>query len=148
MTDVMNQVDSADKGLQIKRVYDAPSEADGFRVLVDRLWPRGLSRERVKFDEWIRELSPTPSLRRWFSHAPERFDYFRERYLAQLDDGEGNAERAASIIRQAEQRRVTLLYGAKDPVHNHAVVLEEWLRRQAEGLSGEQATILKTGSRS
>lgn len=148
MTDFMNQVDSAGTGFQIKRVYDAPSESDGFRVLVDRLWPRGLSRERVKFDEWIRELSPSPSLRRWFSHAPERFDYFRERYLAQLDDGEGNAERAAFLILQAEQRRVTLLYGAKDPVHNHAIVLEEWLKRQAKGLSGEQETSLKTSIRS
>ena len=132
MTERTEQGDAAKQTLRIKRVYDAPAEEDGFRVLVDRLWPRGLSRERVKFDEWIRELSPTPSLRRWFSHAPERFDYFRERYLAQLDDGEGNAERAAALLRQAEKGRVTLLYGAKDPVHNHAVVLAEWLRRQAK----------------
>ncbi|MEJ8305202.1 DUF488 domain-containing protein [Saccharibacillus sacchari] len=131
MNDLIDRVDSADKRLQIKRVYDTPAQEDGFRVLVDRLWPRGLSRERVKFDEWMRELSPTPSLRRWFSHTPERFDYFRERYLAQLDDGEGNTDRAAFLLRQAEKGRVTLLYGAKDPVHNHAVVLEEWLRRQA-----------------
>lgn len=132
MNDSIDPVDSADKGLYIKRVYDTPSEEDGFRVLVDRLWPRGLSREQVKFDEWIRELSPTPSLRRWFSHAPERFDYFRERYLAQLDDGEGNAERAESLLHQAKKGRVTLLYGAKDPVHNHAIVLKEWLKRKAE----------------
>ncbi|WP_051507180.1 DUF488 domain-containing protein [Saccharibacillus sacchari] len=137
MTDLVDRFDLADTGLQIKRVYDVPAEEDGFRVLVDRLWPRGLSRERVKFDEWIRELSPTPSLRRWFSHAPERFDYFRERYLAQLDDGEGNAERAATLLRQAEKGRVTLLYGAKDPVHNHAIVLEEWLNQQAKRRSGE-----------
>lgn len=115
------------KGLVIKRIYDAPDENDGYRVLVDRLWPRGISKERACLDEWMRELSPMPSLRRWFNHAPDRFDFFRERYLAQLVDGEGNAERAASLLRLAEQQRVTLLYAAKDPLHNHAVVLQEWL---------------------
>ena len=118
-------------GIGIKRVYDPPGEEDGIRVLVDRLWPRGLSRERAQLDDWMRELSPTPSLRRWFSHAPDRFDYFRERYLAQLEDGDGNKERAESLLRRAEQSRVTLLYAAKDTVHNHAAVLEEWLRKQA-----------------
>ncbi|MDO3412434.1 DUF488 family protein [Saccharibacillus sp. CPCC 101409] len=116
-------------GLQIKRIYDARADDDGFRVLVDRLWPRGLSRERAALDDWVRELSPSPSLRRWFSHAPERFDYFRERYMAQLDEGENNPSLAESLLRRAENGRVTLLYAAKDPVHNHAVVLEEWLRR-------------------
>lgn len=111
----------------IKRIYDEPDENDGYRVLVDRLWPRGISKERVRLDDWMRELSPMPSLRRWFNHAPDRFDFFRERYLAQLDEGEGNAERSESLLRLAERQRVTLLYAAKDPVHNHAAVLQEWL---------------------
>ncbi len=114
-------------GLAIKRIYEAPSEYDGYRVLVDRLWPRGISKERAQLDDWMRELSPMPSLRRWFNHAPERFDYFRERYLLQLADGEGNAERAEALLRRAEQGRVTLLYAARDPLHNHAVILQEWL---------------------
>ncbi|NGZ74694.1 DUF488 family protein [Saccharibacillus sp. VR-M41] len=136
-SDARDAAFSSERGLRIKRVYESPSEDDGYRVLIDRLWPRGLSRERVRMDDWMRELSPSPSLRRWFSHAPERFDYFRERYLAQLDDGEGNCQRAAELLRRAEQGRVTLLYAAKDPVHNHAVVLEEWLKRQKEKDSAE-----------
>ncbi|OWA37546.1 hypothetical protein B9G55_05695 [Saccharibacillus sp. O16] len=117
-------------GLRIKRIYDLPSEEDGHRVLVDRLWPRGITRERAQLDDWLIELSPTPSLRRWFSHAPDRFDYFRERYLAQLDDGQGNRERADALLRLSEEKRVTLLYAARDTAHNHAVVLKEWLLGQ------------------
>lgn len=112
--------------IRLKRVYDAPDPADGYRILVDRLWPRGLSRERAMLDEWDRELAPSTWLRQWFGHEPSRFEEFRRRYLAELQD---HRLALAELRRRAREGALTLVYAAKDTEHNDAIVLAEVLRR-------------------
>jgi len=111
--------------VRLKRAYDPPETADGYRVLVDRLWPRGVKREQARLDEWARELAPSAELRRWFGHDPERFDEFRRRYRGELAAHE---EKLADLRRRARDGTVTLVYGARDTEHNDAVVLAELLR--------------------
>lgn len=111
--------------LRVKRAYEPAAPADGHRVLVDRVWPRGVSRERARIDEWARELAPSGELRRWFGHDPERFDEFRTRYRRQLSTQERELERLRA---RAASGRVTLVYGARDERRNNAVVLAELLR--------------------
>jgi uncharacterized protein YeaO (DUF488 family) len=108
-----------------KRAYEPPSPGDGRRVLVDRLWPRGLKRESAAIDDWPRELAPSDELRRWFGHDPERFAEFRRRYRAEL---RGQRERLEQLRGAARRGPITLLYGARDEHHNNAVVLAEVLR--------------------
>ena len=109
-------------GIRIKRSYDEPEQADGFRVLVDRLWPRGIKKQTAAIDAWMRELAPSSELRKWFDHDPLRFTEFRRRYRQELK--ERAAEREA--LRQRSKRQpVTLLYAAKDVHINHAVVLRQ-----------------------
>lgn len=114
--------------VRIRRVYEEPSADDGLRVLVDRLWPRGRSKQSAHVDVWIKDIAPSKELRTWFGHIPERFDEFASRYRAELD---ANPE-AVSHLREliAGHPRVTLLYGAKDNEHNNAVVLRNYLRDQ------------------
>lgn len=112
--------------LAIKRVYDPASPSDGFRVLVDRLWPRGLTKERAAVDLWCKALAPSPDLRKWFGHDPARWNEFREQYNAEL---ESRVEDAREVLEIARKQKVTLVYGARDPVHNHAIVLLAYLRR-------------------
>ena len=111
--------------VRVKRVYDPPEPQDGYRVLVDRLWPRGVSRERAHLDEWARDLAPSDQLRKWFGHAPERFEQFRSRYLEELA---GHEEHLGALRAQAERGPLTLVYAARDERHNDAVVLAELLR--------------------
>ncbi|BDZ53495.1 DUF488 domain-containing protein [Agromyces marinus] len=111
----------------IKRVYDAPEASDGYRVLVDRLWPRGISKERAELDEWAKDAAPSPELRAEWHHAADRagtFDGFAARYRAELD---GSAAAAALLEVAGTHERVTLVYGARDETQNHARVLLEWL---------------------
>jgi DNA-3-methyladenine glycosylase len=110
--------------VRIKRVYDEPSADDGYRVLVDRVWPRGLSKDEASFDEWAKDVAPSTELRRWFGHDPAKFDEFVERYRAELSGSDKLAELRA---RCRQHPVVTLLYGAKDTEHNQAVVLRELL---------------------
>jgi len=110
-----------------KRIYDEVSADDGYRVLIDHVWPRGVSRERAHLDEWARELAPSDSLRRWFDHVPDRFPSFRERYRAELA---ARAERLDTLRARAASGRVTILYAARDREHNNAVVLAELLRER------------------
>jgi uncharacterized protein YeaO (DUF488 family) len=110
----------------IKRIYDDPADDDGFRVLVDRLWPRGVSKERAKLDLWLKEIAPSPPLRTQFAHMQERFADFRVAYEAELD---GNPAVATLLDLGARHGRVTLLYGARDPEVNHARVLLDFIRR-------------------
>jgi uncharacterized protein YeaO (DUF488 family) len=112
--------------VRLKRVYDPAGPMDGHRVLIDRLWPRGVSRERAKLDEWERELAPSKELRQWFGHRPERFDEFRRRYIEELDS---QRPRLTSLRRRAREGTLTLVYAAHDTEHNDAVVLAEVLRR-------------------
>lgn len=99
---------------------------DGFRILVDRVWPRGISRERARLDEWDRTLSPSTRLREWFGHDPSRFEEFRTRYLEEL---QAQRDRLAELRALARQGTLTLVYGAKDSEHNQAIVLAEVLRQ-------------------
>ena len=109
---------------QIRRVYDSPQRSDGVRVLVDRLWPRGLKKVDAHLDHWMKDVAPTPKLRVWFGHRPERFREFGRRYKRELT---GNSA-VAELRKLARRGRVTLLYGAKDPKINHAVVLQSIVR--------------------
>src|SRR3954452_1712591 len=112
--------------VRLKRAYDPATPTDGYRVLVDRLWPRGVSRERARLDVWEKDLAPSPELRRWFGHAPERFDEFRRRYVDEL---RGRRRELAALRRRAREGTLTLVYSAHDREHNDAVVLAEILRR-------------------
>ncbi|GAA0423747.1 hypothetical protein Acor_44430 [Acrocarpospora corrugata] len=109
---------------RIKRIYDEVDPSDGFRVLIDRLWPRGVSKEHACLDLWLKEVAPSPELRTWFDHRADRFTEFTTRYTAELDTNP-----AARTLRQLGRAHptVTLLYGAKNPEINHAVVLAEYL---------------------
>jgi uncharacterized protein YeaO (DUF488 family) len=110
------------RSLAIKRVYERPAASDGSRILVDRLWPRGLSKAKAALDGWNRDVAPSPALRKWFDHRPERFAEFAKRYRAELKDN------AAIADLRAITGKVTLLYGARDPKINHAVVLAAVLK--------------------
>jgi uncharacterized protein YeaO (DUF488 family) len=112
--------------VRLKRAYEPPTASDGYRVLVDRLWPRGVRREEARLDEWARELAPSAELRRWFGHDPERFEEFRRRYTDELA---GQEEKLRELRRRAREGALTLVYSARDVEHNDAVVLAEILRR-------------------
>ena len=109
----------------IKRIYEKPVRRDGYRVLVDRLWPRGIKKESAALDEWLRDIAPTTQLREWFAHEPDRWPAFRDRYLEELGT---HAALLDALHERATQQRVTLLYAARDKKINHAVVLEEAIR--------------------
>ena len=109
-----------------KRVYEEPVRGDGLRILVDRLWPRGLRKQKAALDMWASEVAPTPSLRTWFDHRPDRFAEFKRRYRDQLKHNPALADVRAQI----GNRKATLLYAAKDPAINHAVVLAQVLSKQ------------------
>lgn len=111
--------------VQVKRIYDRAAPDDGYRVLIDHVWPRGVSRERARLDEWARELAPSDELRRWFGHVPERFADFRTRYRAELS---AQGERVDALRSRAAHGPLTILYAAKDREHNNAVVLAELIR--------------------
>lgn len=110
--------------IQVKRIYDPPALSDGRRVLVDRLWPRGMTKEAAQLDDWLKELAPSDDLRRWFGHEPDRWEEFRSRYLAELQDRQESLD---TLRTAAKKGTVTLLFAAKDPEHNNAVVLQEIL---------------------
>jgi len=111
--------------IKAKRVYEQASEQDGFRILVDRLWPRGVSKEKAKIDLWLREIAPSSELRKWFAHDPKKWEEFKNRYKAELRDKHDLLSR----INEAERDRttVTLLYSARDEEHNNAVALIKML---------------------
>lgn len=110
--------------ITIKRSYEPASPDDGYRVLVDRLWPRGLSRERLRIDRWCKELAPSTELRQWFAHDASRWSEFRHRYLSELDQ---NGQQLNELLTLAGDRRLTLLYSARDAQHNNAAVLRDRL---------------------
>ena len=109
----------------IKRVYGKPDATDGFRVLVDRLWPRGVSKEHAEVDEWLKDVGPSDDLRKWFGHVPDRFGEFATRYRAELATSEALSALKALV---ADHENVTLVYSAKDEEHNQAVVLRDVLQ--------------------
>ncbi|MCW1099764.1 MULTISPECIES: DUF488 domain-containing protein [Streptomyces] len=109
-----------------RRIYESPTPQDGKRVLVDRLWPRGMSKEKAGLDEWLRDVAPSTDLRRWYHHDPERYDEFRRRYYAELEDSDHEAalERLRALSADA---KVTLLTATKDVDHSEAAALAQWL---------------------
>ena len=115
--------------IQIKRVYDAPEESDGMRILVDRLWPRGIKKETLQLDDWAKVLAPSTEARKAFAHKVENFGEFKGRYEAELDQS-AEAHEYVSTLAASNPPVVTLLYAAKDPQVNHAIVLKGWLERQ------------------
>ena len=112
-----------------KRAYDVAEKSDGYRILVDGVWPRGLSKEDLRIDIWLREIAPSASLRKWFNHEPEKWPVFKERYLEELRANPQAVQRFNDAARGYET--VTLIYGAKDREHNQAVVLRDFLRQRA-----------------
>jgi uncharacterized protein YeaO (DUF488 family) len=116
------------KTLRVKRVYDPPSNDDGVRVLVDRLWPRGLTKATAAVDLWLKDIAPSVTLRRWFNHdpSPSRWSEFTDRYFEELDNKKASIAALAGAVRHG---KVTLLFGARDPDHNNAVALFSYLNR-------------------
>lgn len=112
--------------IRLKRAYEPAAPSDGYRVLIDRLWPRGVSRERARLDDWDQELPPSKRLREWFRHEPGRFEEFRRRYIEEL---RGQRSRLTELRRRARTGTLTLVYAARDTEHNDAVVLAQVLRR-------------------
>lgn len=110
--------------IRTKRVYEEPSPDDGERILVDRLWPRGLTKEKAAVDEWLKELAPSDALRKWFHHEEPHWDEFRRRYRKEL---EAQRDAVAALARRAKRKRITLLFGAKDEERNNATALAEVL---------------------
>ncbi|HYY35908.1 MAG TPA: DUF488 domain-containing protein [Candidatus Binatia bacterium] len=110
--------------IRVKRIYDEPSKADGRRVLIDRVWPRGLTKEEAQIDDWLKEIAPSARLRKWFGHDPARWEEFKKRYAKELTD---QRDRVEQLARAATKRKVTLLFGAKDVDHNNAVALKEYI---------------------
>jgi uncharacterized protein YeaO (DUF488 family) len=110
--------------IRVKRVYEEPEKDDGVRILVDRLWPRGLKKSLAKVDVWMRDVAPSDSLRKWFGHDPRKWDEFRRRYWAELEKKEGLVNQ---LLEMARNNKVTLLYSASDTKHNNAVALYEFL---------------------
>lgn len=108
--------------IRIKRVYEQPDEQDGRRILVDRLWPRGLTKEKAKIDLWLKEIAPSTALRKWFGHDPEKWEAFKERYLAELKN---HGEQIRILKQELDKGVVTLVYAAKDEKHNEAIVIQE-----------------------
>ena len=116
--------------IRIRRAYDPPAKEDGARILVDRLWPRGLTKERARVDLWLKELAPSTELREEFHHDPARWEEFRRRYREELT---ANGETLGQLRREAGEGTVTLLFAARDEDHNNAVVLKELLEQLSDG---------------
>ena len=109
--------------LRLKRAYDPPADSDGERILVDRLWPRGLSKDKARIDQWLKEVAPSTGLRKWFGHDPAKWAEFQQRYRAELDGSPAFAQ----LVAIARRKQVTLVYAARDTLHNDAVVLKQLL---------------------
>lgn len=121
-----SMTDGPSRRLRVKRVYEPPAPGDGLRILVDRLWPRGLPREKAALDAWMPEVAPSTALRRWFGHAPSRWAEFQRRFAAELS---ARSDAVHVLADQVRGRQATLLFGARDLDHNNAVVLRAHLRR-------------------
>lgn len=122
--------DGSMNSIIIKRVYDSYSEDDGYRVLVDRLWPRGISKEKINMNHWAKEISPSTELRKTFQHNADTMEEFKRRYYFELDNNEYSAEFIHQIKDKLKEGNVTLLYAAKDTVYNHAHVLKDWMNEK------------------
>jgi uncharacterized protein YeaO (DUF488 family) len=113
--------------IKLKRAYDKPAESDGYRILVDRIWPRGVSKEDLGIDVWLKEIAPSTSLRKWFGHDPEKWNEFKKRYFEELKQ---NKDLTDKIEEKMKHHIVTLVYSAKDQEHNNAIALKEYIETQ------------------
>lgn len=113
--------------LYCKRIYETPAETDGFRILVDRLWPRGIKKEKAHIDLWAKEIAPSNELRKWFSHDPEKYSEFKELYKKELNSNPQSQQFKDLCLQKIKELNVTLLYAAKDEKYNNAIVLKDWL---------------------
>jgi uncharacterized protein YeaO (DUF488 family) len=129
--------------IQIRRAYEPPRRGDGYRVLVDRVWPRGVSRDDLRIDAWLPEIAPSTRLRQWFGHDPERWEEFRKRYAAELAGAE---DAARELVERARRGRLTLVYGARDPEHNNAVALRAYLEDRAAASPRALSSRKKAGA--
>lgn len=118
--------------LQIKRIYQPIDSSDGLRILVDRLWPRGIKKENAHLDGWQKALAPSPELRKWFNHQPEKFADFAQQYQQQLQTNPQAQIFIDYCRQQLTQQNITLLYAAKDPNCNHALILQQWLVKKIQ----------------
>ena len=118
------KAESRNMTIKIKRVYEQPDKDDGVRILVDRLWPRGLTKEKAAVDLWLKEIAPSTELRKWFGHDPEKWTSFRRRYETELRH---NGDLLKLLKQKAREGTVTLVYGARDQKHNEALVLKQFL---------------------
>jgi uncharacterized protein YeaO (DUF488 family) len=116
--------------IRTKRVYEKAVKEDGTRVLVDRLWPRGISKKAARIDEWLREVAPSDKLREWFAHDPERWQGFKQKYTRELKT---KKDLIGKLRRVSRNKTLTLLYSARDELHNQAIVLKEFLESDLEG---------------
>jgi len=112
--------------IELKRAYQRPADADGFRVLVDRIWPRGVSKELLRLDDWLKDVAPSNELRQWFDHDPEKWNEFVRRYHEELNNQKGLVE---DLLAKARVGRITLVFAAKDEEHNNAVALKKYLEK-------------------
>jgi uncharacterized protein YeaO (DUF488 family) len=119
--------------IQLKRVYEPADPRDGFRVLVDRLWPRGFTKEKLKADLWLKDASPSTELRKWYGHDPLRWESFKQRYFLEL---EANPQAVKRLLDEAERGRLTLLFSTRELEYNHAVALKEYLLSQSKNQPG------------
>lgn len=116
--------------IQLKRAYEKPAKSDGFRVLIDRLWPRGVRKEDLKLDQWLKELGPSTELRKWFGHDPEKWEEFRKRYFRELD---AHPEEIRQLREKMHDGPLTLVFGSKEERFNDATALKEYLERRRKG---------------
>lgn len=117
----------------IKRAYEKSDDKDGYRILVDRLWPRGISKEEANIDDWVKDIAPSTELRKSFDHQPDKMPNFEKKYLEELRDNPRAKEFVDLVSEKLKKSDVTLVYGAKDMEHNNAVVLKEWIEEKRKG---------------
>ncbi len=122
--------------LKVKRVYDPPAARDGVRVLIDRIWPRGLTKRKAAIDAWFKDLAPSTRLRQWFNHESDKWPEFRKRYTRELSHEKGRLRELRALVRR---RTVTLVYGARDEAHNNAVVMKALLRSAARSTAASRS---------
>lgn len=124
--------------IRLKRAYDTPARSDGPRVLVDRIWPRGVAKEEADIAHWLKGLAPSTELRKWFGHDPAKWPEFRERYLKELKSGDADEDLSALKSLLEEHDRITLVFAAKDTEHNNAVALREFIQAGLFGSFGQE----------
>ena len=130
--------------IKLERIYQKPADLDGYRILVDRLWPRGISKVNAHLDLWLKEVGPSTELRKWFNHDADKFPEFKQRYLTELKNNDAYQQLLTTVKEQSNKGNVILLYGAKDPEHNQAVILQEQLNKDLQQLSTTMApNVLK-----